>query len=170
MPRPLQIRTESGLGFTEALHQFEHHSDVSAMNKNYPAFIFRDDDAFTVIFPDLPGCLTFGSTADEAFNNAREALEGHLAAMHDEHMPIPEPSALEAIDPEDGNEAGILVTKVLVPAVMPGKTVRTNVTIEEGLLVAIDAVTPNRSAFFTTAARNELSRLRAARKESRRDI
>ncbi len=132
------------------------------MNRNYPAFILKDEGSFTVSFPDLPGCLTFGTSIEEAFDHAREALEGHLAAMADEHMPIPEPTPLDAIAPDD-DDADAVVAKVLVPVRLPGKTVRTNISIDESLLMSIDLVAQNRSAFFTEAARNELARKRAAK-------
>lgn len=44
-----------------------------------------------VEFPELPGCLTEGSTKEKAIANAREALNGWLAANCDHHLEIPEP-------------------------------------------------------------------------------
>ncbi len=132
------------------------------MNKNYPAFIFKDEESFTVSFPDLPGCLTFGASIEEAFDHAREALEGHLAAMLDEHMAIPEPTPLETAEP-DPEDADAVAAKVLVPVLLPRKTVRTNISIDESLLLSIDLVAQNRSAFFVEAARNELARKRAVK-------
>ena len=40
----------------------------------YPAVIEYDraDGAYSVSFPDLPGCFTFGGTLEEAEENARE--------------------------------------------------------------------------------------------------
>ena len=132
------------------------------MNRNYPAFILKDEDSFTVSFPDLPGCLTFGTSIEDAFDHAREALEGHLAAMLDENMPLPEPTPLETAEPDD-EDADAVVAKVLIPVLLPGKTVRTNISIDESLLLSIDLVAQNRSAFFTEAARNELARKRAGK-------
>ncbi|MBI5164132.1 MAG: type II toxin-antitoxin system HicB family antitoxin [Magnetospirillum sp.] len=129
------------------------------MKYNYPAFMFRDDGKITVVFPDLPGCLTFCDNVADAFLAAQEAVEGHLAAMADEGMKIPEPSDLLAVEPE-ADDAPALVAKVLVPVTLPGRTVRTNITIEEGLLDLIDAVAANRSQFLAEAARNELARRR----------
>lgn len=129
------------------------------MNRNYPAFILRDDSDFSVCFPDIPGCLTHASSIEDAFDAAREALEGHLASMVAEGMQLPKPTKLNEAVPDD-EDASVCVATVLVPAVLPGRTVRTNITIDEGLLLNIDAVTTNRSAFFSEAARNELSRRR----------
>lgn len=129
------------------------------MNRNYAALILRDDEEYVVVFPDFPGCQTFAPTVEEAFDNALSALESYMAAMHDEGMPIPDPTPLMSAEP-DPEDAGAVVTKVLVPVTMPGKTVRTNISIDESLLALIDSITPNRSAFFTEAARGELARRR----------
>ncbi len=42
--------------------------------------LLRKDPAsdFGVDFPDFPGCVTAGSTVDEAVAMAREALGGHI--------------------------------------------------------------------------------------------
>ena len=47
----------------------------------YPALFFHDEDAVCVEFPDLPGCVTFGETMEEALDSAKEALEGFLYCM-----------------------------------------------------------------------------------------
>jgi antitoxin HicB len=44
----------------------------------YYAHIVKQDDSYLVEFPELPGCLTEGSTLEEAKMNAREALSGWL--------------------------------------------------------------------------------------------
>jgi predicted RNase H-like HicB family nuclease len=37
--------------------------------------------AFGVAVPDLPGCFSAGDTVEEAFDNAREAIEAHLEIL-----------------------------------------------------------------------------------------
>lgn len=46
---------------------------------------------YLVQFPDLDGCLTEGDTLQEALLNAKEALNGWLAASCDRDLKIPEP-------------------------------------------------------------------------------
>ncbi|HBI23853.1 MAG: hypothetical protein A2Y48_06045 [Nitrospirae bacterium RIFCSPLOW2_12_42_9] len=60
----------------------------------YPAIIKYDrgDKIYTVEFPDLPGCVTFGETLGEAKEKAREALSGYLASIFDRGFKIPAPS------------------------------------------------------------------------------
>jgi predicted RNase H-like HicB family nuclease len=42
--------------------------------------------------PDLPGCITTGSTLEETKRNIREAVELHLEAMREVGEPIPAPT------------------------------------------------------------------------------
>ena len=59
---------------------------------NYTVIIERDGDGFSVHFPDVPGCFSDGDTYEQAFENAKVALEEHLASLRDYGKPIPEPT------------------------------------------------------------------------------
>ena len=61
----------------------------------------NEDGGYTVTVPSLPGCVTEGSTWEEAIANAQEAITGYLAALKDLGKSIPvevpveiEPAAL----------------------------------------------------------------------------
>ncbi|MEW5938698.1 MAG: type II toxin-antitoxin system HicB family antitoxin [Chloroflexota bacterium] len=43
----------------------------------------EDEDGFTVIVPDLPGCVTFGETLEEATDMADEAIGLYLESLHE---------------------------------------------------------------------------------------
>ena len=43
--------------------------------------------------PDLPGCISTGSTLQETKQNIREAIELHLEAMLEVGEPIPVPTS-----------------------------------------------------------------------------
>ncbi|MDP8989242.1 MAG: type II toxin-antitoxin system HicB family antitoxin [Acidobacteriota bacterium] len=43
--------------------------------------------------PDLPGCITTGSTLEETKRNMREAMALHLEAMREVGEPVPPPTA-----------------------------------------------------------------------------
>ena len=60
----------------------------------YYAAIFLDEGKYSVFFPDVPGCQTWGHTVEEAFDRAIDALAGHLGALADDGDPIPPPSNL----------------------------------------------------------------------------
>jgi len=86
--------------------------------------------------------------------NAEEALGGHLAVMAQYGDPIPEPSAIDAI----GVDAEIdEVVRILVRGQRPGRAVRVQVSIDEGLLARIDRIAGNRSGFLAEAAREKLA-------------
>lgn len=120
----------------------------------YPAIIERGARGFGVFFPDLPGCVSAGDTVQEAALNAEEALNGHLAVGAEYGDDAPEPSALDTlvIDP-DVDE----VARMLVRGERPGRSVRVQVSIDEGLLARIDRVATNRSGFLADAARAALA-------------
>jgi predicted RNase H-like HicB family nuclease len=120
----------------------------------YPAIVERGDDSFGVYFPDLPGCVSAGRTIQEAALGAEEALSGHLQVMADFGDPVPDPSAIDAIHADEGSEE---VARLLVRAERPGKAVRVQITMEEGLLARIDRIAKNRSGFLADAARAKLA-------------
>ena len=39
--------------------------------------------------PSLPGCLSQGKTKEEAIRNIKEAIEGYIAALQDDGLPVP---------------------------------------------------------------------------------
>ncbi len=63
----------------------------------YPAIFKYDDEhkVYNVRFPDLPGCLTYGETIDEAKDMAREALTGFLQSIDARKLKTPNPSKLQ---------------------------------------------------------------------------
>ncbi len=43
-----------------------------------------DDGGFTVFVPTLPGCISEGSTEEEAMKNIKEAIELYLEPVEDD--------------------------------------------------------------------------------------
>jgi len=120
----------------------------------YPAIIERGNACFGVFFPDLPGCVTVGDTVQEAALLAEEALNLHLSGLAEDGAPIPDPSDLDAITVDSDVEE---VARLLVRGERPGRSVRVQVSIDEGLLARIDKVASNRSGFLADAARAALA-------------
>jgi predicted RNase H-like HicB family nuclease len=50
--------------------------------------------AFGVAVPDLPGCFSAGDTIEEAFDNAREAIEAHLEVLAEGGKDLPKTKSL----------------------------------------------------------------------------
>jgi predicted RNase H-like HicB family nuclease len=40
--------------------------------------------------PSLPGCISQGHTKEEAVINIKEAIAGYIAALEEDHLPVPE--------------------------------------------------------------------------------
>lgn len=119
----------------------------------YPAVIDRSASGYGVSFPDFPGCIAAGTTLQEAALAAEAALALHIDGMRADGDKLPAPSAIDAIEPMADDVATILVRTEAEPVFR-----RVQVTIEAGLLAAIDAASPNRSAFLSEAARAMLHR------------
>jgi predicted RNase H-like HicB family nuclease len=123
---------------------------------SYIGLIRKDADSdFGVDFPDFPGCVSAGTTLDEARRMAQEALELHVSGMVEDGEELPAPHSLEAImaDPENGDAVAFLVT-LREPA---DRAVRVNITLPERLLRRIDERVKNRSAFLARAAEKALA-------------
>ena len=126
---------------------------------HYPAVVDKDPDSdYGVVFPDFPGCVSAGSTLDEAVLGAHEALGGPVALMVADGDALPEPTPLEVVA---AHRDASTVAITLVPVTLPGKAQRVNITMDEALLDEIDSIADNRSRFLAEAARAELARRRA---------
>ena len=120
----------------------------------YPAIIDRSASGFGVSFPDFPGCIANGDTVNEAALNAEAALALHVEAMVKDKDDLPAPSDLDAIEEVEGAED---VARLLIRVDTPAKVERVLITLDTGLLRAIDAVASNRSGWIADAARARLS-------------
>ena len=49
-----------------------------------------EDGYFVVECPSLPGCMSQGVTKEEAVANIQEAIRGYIAALEEDHLPVPE--------------------------------------------------------------------------------
>ena len=126
----------------------------------YPAIIEAvADGGFGASFPDLPGCISAGATVQEAATYAAEALALHLAGLVEDKETVPAPSAPDAPLPDWLAEASPLV-RVLVPVDVPGRSLRVNITLDEGLLSRLDVAAAaegaSRSGFIAAAVRRAL--------------
>lgn len=53
--------------------------------------LYPGEDGFWVAeCPSLPGCVSQGETKEQAIANIREAIEGYIAALTDDKLPVPE--------------------------------------------------------------------------------
>ena len=124
----------------------------------YPAVIDYDKDtgAFGIVFPDFPGCVSTADTVQNVGVSGAHALQGHVDLMIADKDDLPEPSDLSSVA---GDEEIIEVARILVPVRIVGKRMRYNVSLDSGLVAAIDDAVGERgrSGFLEAAARRELS-------------
>jgi len=124
---------------------------------SYIAIIHKDKDSdYGVSFPDFPGCISAGSTLDEARAMGQEALEVYtdylLAEGHDLPAPMTMEEAYRAAHP------GGLFAAVMIP--LEGgrsRMERVNISVPARELAKIDRYAAahglTRSAFLIQAAR-----------------
>ncbi len=63
----------------------------------------KSETGWGAYVPDLPGCVTTGTTLEESKRLMREAIEFHLESLQTHGEPIPEPSAFaEYVDAGSG--------------------------------------------------------------------
>ncbi|MGF7152534.1 type II toxin-antitoxin system HicB family antitoxin [Novosphingobium gossypii] len=118
------------------------------------------DSAFGVTFPDLPGCNSAADDIKDVLPNACEALE----LWFDDQLEI-EPSRLDQVRDMAVDDLANGGTLIAVPRIVNDHRVtRVNLSMERGMLDAIDTAARERSltrsAFITQAARNEIEGVR----------
>lgn len=93
-----------------------------------------ESDCYVVTFPDLPGCVTQGSTIDGALAMAREALELHLYGMEEDGEAIPEPTPPDRIAVDAPAFSSLVeVWMLLVRDEMANRAVKKTLTIPKWL-------------------------------------
>jgi predicted RNase H-like HicB family nuclease len=120
----------------------------------YIAYLHKDRKSdYGVSFPDFPGCITAGSTLEEARRMAAEALSFHIAGMREDGESVPEPSTIDDLRNDPAMKGAVAF---LVEVAEPEKTVRFNITARESQLTEIDsrarAAKLTRSAYMVHSA------------------
>ena len=99
----------------------------------YLAIMERADEGYSVYFPDVPGCISWGKDVEEAQIKAREALDLHLYGLVAENERLPEASASVKIQ----NPTDIVCLISTYPQIFKerfeNKKVKVNVTIPNWL-------------------------------------
>ncbi|MBZ7262464.1 type II toxin-antitoxin system HicB family antitoxin [Klebsiella oxytoca] len=135
----------------------------------YPAYIEVDKDgSASGWFPDVPGCIFAGDTVEEAYANARSAIDAHFELMSEKGMAIPEAHNLEdhvVNDIHTYHYSGRWLYVDVDIDRYDGRAERINITLPHRLLNLIDVTVKqhpeysSRSAFLAAAARRELQKI-----------
>jgi predicted RNase H-like HicB family nuclease len=67
----------------------------------YPACFFKEENGYSVVFPDLNWLSTCGETIDEAMTMAVDCLAGYLYTCEKDGDDIPVPSKIADINPAE---------------------------------------------------------------------
>ena len=125
----------------------------------YFGVIYKDQQSdYGIAFPDLPGCVSAGSSLEELDAMAREALKLHLAGMQEDGQEPPSPTPAREILAAHGSDDGFQgITLVTAPHRI--KRVRVNISLPEQDLRLIDAAADklgmDRSGFLISAAKSK---------------
>jgi predicted RNase H-like HicB family nuclease len=121
--------------------------------------------AVGVAVPDLPGCFSAGDTVEEAFDNARVAIDAHCEMLAQDGKDIPAPKAMSAWQKDKDYKGWAWgIVEVAVEKYF-GPAVKLNITVPAVILKRIDTHVAkhggSRSGFLVEAAedmmRKELS-------------
>jgi predicted RNase H-like HicB family nuclease len=128
----------------------------------YIAYLHKDKKSdYGGSLPDFPGCITAGTTLEEARRMAAKALSFHIADMQEDGEAIPEPSTLDDLQNDPAMKGAIAFP---VEVTSQEKTVRINITARESQIAEIDrranAAKLSRSAYIVNRV---LGRTRTSR-------
>jgi len=120
----------------------------------YFAVFEPTETGFSVYFPDLLGCASYGDTLEDAQRNALEALELHIYGMEKDGDEIPVPSKKPIIDEE--TKGGYFLSPItvfpdMVRHDLDNRAVKTNLTIPAWLKEMAEAEGVNYSKLLQTA-------------------
>jgi predicted RNase H-like HicB family nuclease len=102
----------------------------------YIAYLHKDKNSdYGVSFPDFPGCITAGSSLEEARSMAAEALALHVAGMREDGEAIPKPSTLDDLRADPAMKGAVAFLAELREQ---ERTVRINITARQSQIAEID--------------------------------
>ena len=79
----------------------------------YPAIFTPDKDGgYTVVVPDLPGCVTEGDDIEESISMAEDAASGWILGELEEGNSVPPPSSLIDIEVPDGSFKSLIALDI----------------------------------------------------------
>jgi hypothetical protein len=113
----------------------------------YPVILHHDGDLWGYFSPEFGG--GGAPTQAEALRLAQLMLDDEIATLVDAGQDLPAPMDANDIEADGGVVAWLPVT-------VTNAAERIYITIPKSLLARVDAVTPNRSAFFAELAKDRL--------------
>lgn len=111
-----------------------------------------ENGSYSIFFPDLPGCFSYGDNLDEAQRMAAEAASLHVYGMEQDGETIPAPSRTLSKEDTEGN---IVMPVTIHPDLFRMKKdnerVKTNITLPAWLKRAAEKQNVNYSRLLESA-------------------
>ena len=91
----------------------------------YPAIFHKnEDESYTIIYPDLPGCISEGKNLGNAMYMAQSALAQWIRYLADKKQEIPQASSVEDVKTSNGEFVNLICAEV-----QDGRAVKRTVSI-----------------------------------------
>ncbi len=127
----------------------------------YIAVVHKDKmSAFGMHFPGVPGCFAAADTMEDVVSKGIEALR-----LYAEDTQLPAPRPIEQVRKDKGVASDLAHGAFLIAVPLiedDARVVRANITMESGMMRAVDAAARERgltrSAFLAQAARRAIER------------
>ena len=127
----------------------------------YPVCVYPGDvSGYTVIVPDLPGCVTEGKDIVDAMEQAIDAASGWVLDELQDGKPVPPASDIESVkaDEYNGGFVSVVILDIDSYAEKYGnKAVRKNCTIPAWLNTAAENAHLNFSQILQNALQEQLN-------------
>lgn len=110
------------------------------------------DGSYSIFFPDLPGCFSYGKDLDEAQRMANEAASLHVYGMECDNEEIPAPSTTLSKEDTEGNIVmPITIHPDLYRMKKDNERIKTNITLPAWLKRIAEEQKVNYSRLLETA-------------------
>lgn len=111
-----------------------------------------ENASYSVSFPDLPGCFSYGADLEEASRMAAEAASLHVYGLEQDNEPVPVPSLSLPKEVTDGN---VVVSVTIHPDLYrlkrDNERIKTNITLPAWLKRIAEENKVNYSRLLETA-------------------
>jgi predicted RNase H-like HicB family nuclease len=132
----------------------------------YTVLIDGKEGAYGVVVPDLPGCTAMGDTIEAALAHATDAMRDWAEVTEQAGGRVPLPRRPEALVADEDVRDALVAGAMLASAPLvreTGRPVKANLSLDAGVLAAIDAEAARRkltrSAFVELIARRALNEM-----------
>ncbi|MCD8025388.1 MAG: type II toxin-antitoxin system HicB family antitoxin [Clostridiales bacterium] len=118
----------------------------------YPAVFTKEDNGYSVRFPDIDGCYTQGETVDEAMKMAQDVLTLMLYDCEEDNREIKSPSNIRDLQLADNEFSSLICADTLeYRRYFDNKSVKKNCTIPTWLNTLSERENINFSAVLQEA-------------------